>query len=81
DLEDLTAAAAASRRFAVLRQREARYLVECVRPAGRRPITAIVAGMRDSVLLGVPDLSALHPVFRPWPVFCTLASLGRHSLS
>lgn len=44
----------------MLWQREARYLNEDDRTAVRRRINAIVAGMRDSVLLEVPDLSPQH---------------------
>ncbi len=65
----------------VLWQREARYLNEDDRTAVRRRINAIVAGMRDSVLLEVPDLSPQHSELRAWAVSSTLTSLGRHSLS
>lgn len=81
DLEDLIAAAVASRALTVLWQREARYLNEDDRTAVRRRINAIVAGMRDSVLLEVPDLSPQHSELRAWAVSSTLTSLGRHSLS
>lgn len=51
DLPDLIAAAVASRALTVLWQREARYLNDGDRAEVRRRINAIVAGIRDSVLL------------------------------
>jgi len=81
DLPDLIAAAVASRSLTVLWQREARYLNEADRAAVRHRIQAIVAGMRASVLLEVPDLSPPHSELRAWAVSCTLTGLGRHNLT
>ncbi|OBG36172.1 TetR/AcrR family transcriptional regulator [Mycobacterium sp. E3198] len=81
DLPDLIAAAVASRALTVLWQREARYLNEADRAEVRRRINAIVAGMRDSVLLEVPGLSPPHSELRAWAVSSTLTSLGRHNLT
>ncbi|UXA09403.1 TetR/AcrR family transcriptional regulator [Mycobacterium sp. SMC-2] len=81
DLPDLISAAVASRALTVLWQREARYLNEDDRAEVRRRINAIVVGMRDSVLLEVPDLSPQHSELRAWAVSSTLTSLGRHNLS
>lgn len=81
DLPDLIAAAVASRALTVLWQREARYLNEADRAEVRRRINAIVAGMRDSVLLEVPGLSPQHSELRAWAVSSTLTSLGRHNLT
>ena len=81
DLPDLIAAAVASRSLTVLWQREARYLNEGDRAEVRRRINAIVAGMRDSVLLEVPGLSPQHSELRAWAVSSTLTSLGRHNLT
>ncbi|MDP7734733.1 TetR/AcrR family transcriptional regulator [Mycobacterium paragordonae] len=81
DLPDLIAAAVASRALTVLWQREARYLNEGDRAQVRRRINAIVAGMRESVLLEVPGLSPPHSELRAWAVSSTLTSLGRHNLT
>jgi AcrR family transcriptional regulator len=81
DLPDLIAAAIASRALTVLWQREARYLNEGDRAEVRRRINAIVAGMRDSVVLEVPGLSPQHSELRAWAVSSTLTSLGRHNLT
>lgn len=81
DLPDLIAAAVASRSLTVLWQREARYLNEADRAEVRHRIQAIVAGIRASVLLEVPDLSPPHSELRAWAVSCTLTSLGRHNLT
>jgi AcrR family transcriptional regulator len=81
DLPDLIAAAVASRSLTVLWQREARYLNEADRAEVRHRIQAIVAGMRASVLLEVPDLSPPHSELRAWAVSSTLTSLGRHNLT
>ncbi|MCV7436106.1 TetR/AcrR family transcriptional regulator [Mycobacterium seoulense] len=81
DLPDLIAAAVASRALTVLWQREARYLNENDRAEVRRRINAIVAGMRESVLLEVPGLSPQHSELRAWAVASTLTSLGRHNLT
>ncbi|GJO38233.1 transcriptional repressor Mce3R [Mycobacterium marinum] len=81
DLPDLIAAAVASRSLTVLWQREARYLNDADRIEVRRRINAIVAGMRESVLLEVPGLSPAHSELRAWAVSSTLTSLGRHSLT
>lgn len=81
DLPDLIAAAVASRVLTVLWQREARYLNEGDRAQVRRRINAIVAGMRESVLLEVPGLSPPHSELRAWAVSSTLTSLGRHNLT
>ncbi|MDP7701801.1 TetR/AcrR family transcriptional regulator [Mycobacterium sp. TY815] len=81
DLPDLIAAAVASRVLTVLWQREARYLNEDDRAQVRRRINAIVAGMRESVLLEVPGLSPRHSELRAWAVSSTLTSLGRHNLT
>lgn len=81
DLPDLIAAAVASRSLTVLWQREARYLAVDDRAEVRHRINAIVAGMRDSVLLEVPDLSPPHSELRAWAVSSTLTSLGRHNLT
>ncbi|KKC05660.1 TetR/AcrR family transcriptional regulator [Mycobacterium nebraskense] len=81
DLPDLIAAAVASRSLTVLWQREARYLNENDRAEVRRRINAIVAGMRESVLLEVPGLSPQHSELRAWAVSSTLTSLGRHNLT
>ncbi|ORV85834.1 TetR family transcriptional regulator [Mycobacterium interjectum] len=81
DLPDLIAAAVASRALTVLWQREARYLNEADRAEVRRRINAIVAGMRESVLLEVPGLSPQHSELRAWAVSSTLTSLGRHNLT
>ncbi len=81
DLPDLIAAAVASRALTVLWQREARYLNDGDRAEVRRRINAIVAGMRDSVLLEVPALGPQHSELRAWAVSSTLTSLGRHNLS
>jgi AcrR family transcriptional regulator len=81
DLPDLIAAGIASRSLTVLWQREARYLDEAERAEVRHRIQAIVAGIRASVLLEVPDLSPPHSELRAWAVSCTLTSLGRHNLT
>ncbi|OSC38935.1 TetR/AcrR family transcriptional regulator [Mycobacterium decipiens] len=81
DLPDLISAAVASRALTVLWQREARYLNDGDRAEVRRRINAIVAGMRDSVLLEVPSLSPQHSELRAWAVSSTLTSLGRHNLT
>lgn len=81
DLPDLIAAAIASRALTVLWQREARYLNDGDRAEVRRRINAIVAGMRDNVLLEVPGLSPQHAELRAWAVSSTLTSLGRHNLT
>jgi AcrR family transcriptional regulator len=81
DLLDLIAAAIASRALTVLWQREARYLNDGDRAEVRRRINAIVAGMRDNVLLEVPGLSPQHSELRAWAVSSTLTSLGRHNLA
>lgn len=81
ELPDLIAAAIASRSLTVLWQRESRYLNEDDRAEVRRRINAIVAGMRDNVLLEVPGLSPPHSELRAWAVSSTLTSLGRHSLT
>ncbi|CAM4345241.1 HTH-type transcriptional repressor KstR2 [Mycobacterium basiliense] len=81
DLPDLIAAAVASRALTVLWQREARYLNDGDRAEVRRRINAIVAGMRESVLLEVPGLSPQHSELRAWAVSSTLTSLGRHNLT
>jgi AcrR family transcriptional regulator len=81
DLPDLITAAVASRALTVLWQREARYLNDNDRAEVRRRINAIVAGMRDSVLLEVPGLSPQHSELRAWAVSSTLTSLGRHNLT
>ena len=81
DLPDLIAAAVASRALTVLWQREARYLHDGDRAEVRRRINAIVAGMRESVLLEVPDLGPQQTELRAWAVSSTLTSLGRHNLS
>jgi AcrR family transcriptional regulator len=65
----------------VLWQREARYLNDGDRAEVRRRINAIVAGMRDNVLLEVPGLSPQHSELRAWAVSSTLTSLGRHNLA
>lgn len=74
DLPDLIAAAVASRSLTVLSQREARYLNDADRIEVRRRINAIVAGMRESVLLEVPGLSPAHSELRAWAVSSTLTS-------
>ncbi|OBK21843.1 TetR/AcrR family transcriptional regulator [Mycobacterium asiaticum] len=81
DLPDLIAAAVASRSLTVLWQREARYLNDEDRGEVRRRINAIVAGMRESVVLQVPGLSPPHAELRAWAVSSTLTSLGRHNLT
>jgi AcrR family transcriptional regulator len=81
DLPDLIDAAVASRSLTVLWQREARYLNEADRAEVRHRIQAIVAGMRASVLLEMPDLSPPHSELRAWAVSSTLTSLGRHNLT
>ncbi|MCV7077287.1 TetR/AcrR family transcriptional regulator [Mycobacterium szulgai] len=81
ELPDLIAAAVASRSLTVLWQRESRYLNDDDRAEVRRRINAIVAGMRDNVLLEVPDLSPQHSELRAWAVSSTLTSLGRHNLT
>jgi AcrR family transcriptional regulator len=81
DLPDLIAAAVASRSLTVLWQREARYLNDDDRVEVRRRINAIVAGMRENVLLEVPGLSPQHSELRAWAVSSTLTSLGRHNLT
>jgi AcrR family transcriptional regulator len=81
DLPDLIAAAVASRSLTVLWQREARYLNDGDRAEVRRRINAIVAGMRENVLLEVPGLSPQHSELRAWAVSSTLTSLGRHNLT
>jgi AcrR family transcriptional regulator len=81
ELPDLIAAAVASRSLTVLWQREARYLNDDDRAEVRRRINAIVAAMRDNVLLEVPGLSPAHSELRAWAVSSTLTSLGRHSLT
>ncbi|WP_025737179.1 TetR/AcrR family transcriptional regulator [Mycobacterium genavense] len=81
ELPDLIAAAIASRSLTVLWQRESRYVNEDDRAEVRRRINAIVAGMRDNVLLEVPGLSPQHSELRAWAVSSTLTSLGRHSLT
>ncbi|OBI84402.1 TetR/AcrR family transcriptional regulator [Mycobacterium asiaticum] len=81
DLPDLIAAAIASRSLTVLWQREARYLNEQDRGEVRRRINAIVAGMRESVVLQVPGLNPPHAELRAWAVSSTLTSLGRHNLT
>ena len=81
DLPDLIAAAVASRSLTVLWQREARYLNDDDRVEVRRRINAIVAGMRENVLLEVPGLSPEHSELRAWAVSSTLTSLGRHNLT
>ncbi|OBI99011.1 TetR/AcrR family transcriptional regulator [Mycobacterium asiaticum] len=81
DLLDLIAAAVASRSLTVLWQREARYLNDEDRSEVRRRINAIVAGMRESVVLQVPGLNPPHAELRAWAVSSTLTSLGRHNLT
>ncbi|MCV7381333.1 TetR family transcriptional regulator [Mycobacterium alsense] len=81
ELPELIAAAIASRALTVLWQREARYLNDSDRAEVRRRINAIVAGMRDSVVLEVPGLSPQHSELRAWAVSSTLTSLGRHGLT
>lgn len=81
ELPDLIAAAVASRSLTVLWQREARYINEDDRAEVRRRINAIVAGMRDNVLLEVPGLGPRHSELRAWAVSSTLTSLGRHNLT
>jgi AcrR family transcriptional regulator len=81
DLPDLITAAVASRSLTVLWQREARYLNDGDRVEVRRRINAIVAGMRENVLLEVPGLSPQHSELRAWAVSSTLTSLGRHTLT
>jgi len=81
ELPDLIAAAVASRSLTVLWQRESRYLNDADRAEVRRRINAIVAGMRDNVMLEVPDLSPQHSELRAWAVSSTLTSLGRHNLT
>jgi AcrR family transcriptional regulator len=81
ELPDLISAAVASRSLTVLWQRESRYLNDGDRAEVRRRINAIVAGMRENVLLEVPGLSPQHSELRAWAVSSTLTSLGRHSLT
>ncbi|BBX01661.1 TetR family transcriptional regulator [Mycolicibacterium moriokaense] len=81
ELEDLIAAAVASRSLSVLWQREARYLDETERAEVRRRINAIVAGMHEGVRLETGDLSPAHTELRAWAVASTLTSLGRHNLT
>ncbi len=81
ELPDLLAAAVESRSLMVLWQREARYLNDDDRAEVRRRINAIVAGMRDNVLLEVPGLSPQHSELRAWAVSSTLTGLGGHNLT
>ncbi|WP_267305656.1 TetR/AcrR family transcriptional regulator [Mycobacterium barrassiae] len=81
ELEDLIAAAVASRSLSVLWQREARYLDDTERAEVRRRINAIVAGMHEGVRLETGDLSPAHTELRAWAVASTLTSLGRHNLT
>lgn len=81
ELPNLIAAAVESRSLMVLWQREARYLNNDDRTEVRRRINAIVAGMRDNVLLEVPGLSPPHAELRAWAVSSTLTGLGGHNLT
>lgn len=81
ELPDLIAAAVESRSLMVLWQREARYLNANDRAEVRRRINAIVAGIRDNVLLEVPSLSPRHAELRAWAVSSTLTGLGGHNLT
>jgi AcrR family transcriptional regulator len=81
ELPDLIAAAVESRSLMVLWQREARYLNEDDRAEVRRRINAIVAGMRDNVVLEVPGLGPQHSELRAWAVASTLTGLGGHNLT
>lgn len=81
ELPNLIAAAVESRSLMVLWQREARYLNNEDRAEVRRRINAIVAGMRENVLLEVPGLSPPHAELRAWAVSSTLTGLGGHNLT
>jgi AcrR family transcriptional regulator len=81
ELPDLIASAVVSRSLTVLWQREARYLDDVERAQVRRRIHTIVAGIREGVLLEVPELSPQHAELRAWAVSSTLTSLGRHTLT
>lgn len=81
ELPNLIAAAVESRSLMVLWQREARYLNYDDRAEVRRRINTIVAGMRDNVVLEVPDLSPQHSELRAWAVASTLTGLGGHNLT
>ncbi|MBI2701164.1 MAG: TetR family transcriptional regulator [Mycobacterium sp.] len=81
ELPNLIAAAVESRSLMVLWQREARYLNENDRAEVRRRINAIVAGIRDNVVLEVPGLGPQHAELRAWAVSSTLTGLGGHNLT
>ncbi|OBK21400.1 TetR family transcriptional regulator [Mycobacterium asiaticum] len=81
ELPDLITAAVESRSLMVLWQREARYLNENDRAEVRRRINAIVAGMRDNLVLEVPGLSPQQSELRAWAVASTLTGLGGHNLT